>query len=550
MSAIFSAEAIKGELGTTIQQAQSALQDFSENSSELSSLEEVQDCVRQLRGIFQILEEAGAISVCDEINAALNALPDGAAGIDQGVKSIFEAVSQTLVILTRYLELLSLQHKAVPAVLLPAINTLRLARKAPVLGEGYFFEFSFKPSKAPSQVPVRITRETLVKLRKFRQMYQAGLLHVIRGDRAKGALRYMALAIGRIDQLLGNAPCAPLWWVASGALEAMVFNEASMTPTRKRLFSLLERELRTLILKAPESLRQQNNIALIKEFLFLLALNQCDSPKALQVSNFYKLPALPYSEAMLEEQRQVLFSPGRGVLASVAEALKEDISAIKDSVDQVARGGPFSAKELHNRLKKVADIYVMVGLTSPSNVLKGQADLVGSWADSAAPSHDELLAIADVVLYAESALARLLQGFSQKDLEGENKAFQVQLHEARVILIDESESGLGLAKRAISAYMDSEGDRLHLSNVVATLIGVRGALIFLNSDQAATIVSRIIVFIQRELLEKGTLIDPDQLELFADALSSLEFYLEGLLSSSENLDILKLAVHSLNALKV
>jgi hypothetical protein len=124
------------------------------------------------------------------------------------------------------------------------------------------------------------------------------------------------------------------------------------------------------------------------------------------------------------------------------------------------------------------------------------------------------------------------------------------LHEARVILIDESEGGLALAKRAISAYMDSEGDRLHLSNVVATLVGVRGALIFLNSEQAATIVSRIIVFIQRELLEKGTLIDPDQLELFADALSSLEFYLEGLLSSSENLDILKLAVHSLNVLKV
>jgi len=333
-------------------------------------------------------------------------------------------------------------------------------------------------------------------------------------------------------------------------MEAMVQNDASMTPTRKRLFSLLEREMRTLIQKAPESLRQPNNAALIKEFLFLLALNKSDSLKAKHVATFYHLPTLSYSEALLEEQRQVLFSPGRGVLASVAEALKEDISAIKESVDQVARGGPFSSKELYARLKKVADIYVMVGLTSPANVLKGQADIVGGWADNAAPHHEDLLKIADVVLYAESALARLLQGHSHKDLEGENKAFQVQLHEARVVLIDESESGLALAKRAISAYMDSEGDRLHLSNVVSTLVGVRGALIFLNSNDAATIVSRIIVFIQRDLLENGALIDASQLELFADALSSLEFYLEGLLSSSENMDILKLAVHSLNSLKV
>jgi len=550
MSAIFSAEAIKGELGTTIQQAQSSLEDFSENTTELALLEQVQDYIRQLRGIFQVLEEQGAISVCDEVNASLNALPDGFDAADATVKSILEAVSQTLVILNRYLELLSLRQKAVPAVLLPAINTLRLARKAPALGEGYFFDFSFKAGKPPSKVPVRINRETLVKLRKFRQMYQAGLLHVIRGDRAKGAVRYMALALGRIDQLLGNAPCAPLWWVASAAMEAMVQNDASMTPTRKRLFSLLEREMRTLIQKAPESLRQPNNAALIKEFLFLLALNKSDSLKAKHVATFYHLPTLSYSEALLEEQRQVLFSPGRGVLASVAEALKEDISAIKESVDQVARGGPFSSKELYARLKKVADIYVMVGLTSPANVLKGQADIVGGWADNAAPRHEDLLKIADVVLYAESALARLLQGHSHKDLEGENKAFQVQLHEARVVLIDESESGLALAKRAISAYMDSEGDRLHLSNVVSTLVGVRGALIFLNSNDAATIVSRIIVFIQRDLLENGALIDASQLELFADALSSLEFYLEGLLSSSENMDILKLAVHSLNSLKV
>ncbi|EAR08416.1 hypothetical protein MED297_16789 [Reinekea blandensis MED297] len=546
MSALFSADAIKGELEATIQQAQTALEGFSENSGDLNELEQVLDYVRQLRGIFQVLEEPGAVSVCDEMNAALNAITDDA----ESRTRILEAASQTLVILNRFLELITLQQKAVPSVLLPAINSLRVARKAPALGEAHFFEFSFKPGKPPGGKPVRITRETLVRLKKFRHMYQAGLLHLIRGDRTAGAVRYMGLALSRIDQLLGNAPCAPLWWVAAATLEAMVHNDAAMTPARKKLFSQLDRELRSLIQKAPESLKQPSSIALTKEFLYLLTINNSDSLRARQVTRFFQLPTLSYSESTLNEQRQVLFSPGRGVLTSVAEALKEDISAIKDSVDQVARGGAFSAKDLHQRLAKVSDVYVMLGLQSPANVLKIQADKVGRWADNAAPSQEELLKIADVVLYAESALSRLLQGQSQLDQEGDNKAFKAQVHEARVVLIDESENGLALAKRAISAYMDSNGDKLHLSNVIPTLHGVRGALVFLNSEQASSILARTIVFVERELLEKGTLIDSSQLELLADALSSLEFYLEGLLSNNENLDILKLALHSLNNLHV
>ncbi|MEJ2063055.1 MAG: hypothetical protein P8X74_07250 [Reinekea sp.] len=517
MSALFSAEAIKGELDATIQQAQSALESFSEDVSDLNYLEQVLDYVGQLRGIFQILEEPGAVSVCYEMIAALNAIPADPGSAMDLLKAILDASSQVLVILSRYLELVSLQNKAIPSVLLPAVNSLRRARKAPIWGDSHFFEFSFKPGKPPLKTPVRITRASLIKLKKFRHMYQAGLVHLIRGKRNGPSMRYMSLALHRVDQVLGNAPCAPLWWVASAALDAMVQMDATVTPSRKRLFSQLEKELRVLIVNAPESLKRPSSSVLLKEFLYLIALNHSDSLNAKKVARFYKLPELKYSEHTLDEQRQVLFSPGRGVLVSVAEALKEDINGIKDQVDQVARGGSFSSKDLHGRLAKVADVYVMLGLHSPANVLKNQASIISNWADNAAPTQEELLNIANSVLYVESALSR---------------------------------NGLALAKRAISAYMDSNGDKLHLTNVSSTLEGVRGALIFLGGNIAADIVSRAITYIERELLEKGSLIEASQLELFADALSSLEFYLEGLLSGIENQDILKLAIHSLNALHV
>jgi hypothetical protein len=287
----------------------------------------------------------------------------------------------------------------------------------------------------------------------------------------------------------------------------------------------------------------------MKDFLFLLALNQSDSLRARQVVKFYNLPKLAYSEATLEEQRQLLFSPGRSVLASVSEALKDDIVAIKETVDQAARrDGNFSSRDLQKKMTKVADIYVMLGLQSPANVLKQQANVIAGWADNAAPTDEQLLKIADSVLYAESALSRVLQGKGQLDGSHSNKAALAQLHEARVVLIDEAESGLALAKRAITAYMDSQGDKLHLANVAPTLKGVKGALIFLNSESAARLIDSAIDFVDRDLSESGTMVDLKKVEHFADALSSLEFYLEGLLSDTQNDDILKLARHSLSNL--
>jgi hypothetical protein len=117
-------------------------------------------------------------------------------------------------------------------------------------------------------------------------------------------------------------------------------------------------------------------------------------------------------------------------------------------------------------------------------------------------------------------------------------------------LIDEAEAGLALAKRAITAYMDSQGDRLHLTNVIPTLNGVKGAFVFLNSMTAADLIQRAINYISRDLEESGTMVNQVQLETFADALSSLEFFLEGLLTDSANEDILKLAKHSLATLSV
>ena len=114
------------------------------------------------------------------------------------------------------------------------------------------------------------------------------------------------------------------------------------------------------------------------------------------------------------------------------------------------------------------------------------------------------------------------------------------LQEAKAAVLDETEAGLSVAKRAVTAYMESQYDNVHLANVPATLGGIKGALMFLQAMEAVVVVDQCIRFVTG--LQRNEVRATDiQLEAFADALSSLELYLEGLLAGQDNPDVLRMA---------
>src|SRR5690606_6257252 len=122
----------------------------------------------------------------------------------------------------------------------------------------------------------------------------------------------------------------------------------------------------------------------------------------------------------------------------------------------------------------------------------------------------------------------------------------VELKEAHIVLVEESQAGLALARRALTAYVESDHDRMHLMNVPATLETVRGGLIFLGMTRAADIIRTASRFIREAMLEQQKVPGVQQLEILADALTSIEFYLESAERSSVNTgDVLALAEDSL-----
>src|SRR5690606_8698189 len=89
-------------------------------------------------------------------------------------------------------------------------------------------------------------------------------------------------------------------------------------------------------------------------------------------------------------------------------------------------------------------------------------------------------------------------------------------------------------------------DRMHLMNVPATLETVRGGLIFLGMTRAPEIIRAAPRFIREARVDGRKAPAESKLEVLADALTSIEFYLESAERSSVNKgDVLALAEESL-----
>lgn len=347
-----------------------------------------------------------------------------------------------------------------------------------------------------------------------------------------------------------------LCWIGAAAIESIVDGQLLPRKSRKQLFSRIDRELKQLLIgPAYEAPRH-----LLKELLYLVALSDGQGPRSREVRELHGLAPLPFTDHLLEEESQRLSGPGQSVMRSLSTAIREELAGVKDMLDLIERGvaQPDSLTNLHAQLGKLSKTLGMVGLNSAGTALQTQLPTVAAWAASGvADSPPALLRLADAVLYVESMVGNLERGERRitrptpAEPGQEADAFAVhQLAEARIVVIEEAKAGLALAKRAITAYLESNGDKLNLANVPASLQAVRGGLWFLGQERAALLVGGCADYIQQRMIETAQMPSEQMLETLADALTSLEYYLEGgaVLRPQGQPDVLDLASASVKAL--
>lgn len=541
-----SLDLVREELFTSMGEVEDLLQQFLEDRHNGSLLQQAIEGLQQLRGTLTLIELHGAALLLAEMVALATDIPEHD-GIDRNEP--LSALCDGLFLLERYLQQCRHQGFERPELLLPTINQLRANRSGvPALSASHFYKLA--ADSLPLTCRGQADQQPLDgrTFKRLRQMYQVGLLGMLRDDGLPASAPLMQRALARWQSTL-DPGAATLCWVASAALEAIERTPLQLTSARKRLFSQLDREIKQRAARQPLA-TPGNNPELLRELAFLVALADSHCPRCAEVKASLSLPETGYTELELQSSFRRLRGPGIDVMRSVAEALREELTAIKDLLDLLARnaGDPEQSMDtLVSALQRLWKTLSMLELPTAAAAIEAAAEQLRTWQSADMPVLEQ---IADAVLLAETAVNRLDErGSEVGPLTGsgpDDSHEPVELKEARIVLIEESQAGLSLAKRAITAYMESGNDIMHLMNVPSTLETVRGGLIFLGMSRAASIIHLSARFIQEDMLERREIPAAQQLEVLADALTSIEFYLESAERSAvATTDVLTLAEESL-----
>jgi hypothetical protein len=521
---------VRDELFTTMEEAESSLEHFIADRHNGSLLQQAVENLHQVRGTLNLIELAGAELLAQEV---LDQATDIPAGAGEERDAQLSALSNALHVLRRYLENVEANRQEMPELLLPAINNLRQAGGQPALPESFFFSVRLdhaRPRTAPPSVD-GAARES--EGRRLRHMYQVGLLGFIREQNPQASLKLMGRALTRLDNLFANEPRGRLCWVGAAAVEAQVEGQLLARKSRKQLFSRIDRELKQMLVNGKYEARR----GLLKELLYLVALADSRGPQAAALSEVFGLTPLPFTDHLLEEEYQRLAGPGQAVMRSLSSAIREELSSVKDMLDLIERGTlqSDSLNSLHALLGKLSKTLGMVGLSSAGNSLNAQLQTVASWSEESAPAPQELHKLADAVLYVEGMVASLERGERRETRPAQAKpgdeaeSFALhQLNEARIVVVDEAQAGLA----------------------PFSLQAVRGGLWFLGQERAALLVGACADYIQQHMFDAPQMPSEQMLETLADALSSLEYYLEAgaVMRPETQPSVLDLAAESVRAL--
>ena len=258
------------------------------------------------------------------------------------------------------------------------------------------------------------------------------------------------------------------------------------------------------------------------------------------------------SEAEIDHARSSLSGRNRELLDTVGNAVKEELLRVKDALDLHLRTGN-DAQELEPQvaeLGNVADTLGMMGLGVARDVVMQQRDTLRDVVAGSRPADEgTLLDVAGALLYVDASLddqvARL---GSASDAGPDPSAAESQ--RTVEVLAQEAIINFAGARERFVAFIETNWDHGELADVPRLLDEVAGALRMLELGQAGDYVVGVRRYVSGELIGKKRVPGGQQLDTLADAMASLEYYLEALRERRPNReDILEITRGSLEALR-
>lgn len=551
---VTSIKVVVPELNITVQNASRHFETFMADRSAVDQLKESETCLTEIVGILKMLEIPGALLLAQEMLKLLDKIIANPVGTKDFSLS---ALSQAFVAMPCYIEYVVDRSQAMPVLTLEFINELRAALRQAIMFEHELAQYTVA-TDIRLVVPGKDKSDDLKSLiGRLRQMYQIGLIGLIREENLQLKMQLMHRAMSRLSDAVGSADIRTQWRLGEAVLEAMLSKDLSLTFTRKRTLSLLDAELRAFE-QASDNTAISAGKPLLTELAYLVNLSACTHEACQEVVSGLSLQPLKITDRQVQKEKAIMHGPNAETILSMVQALREDLAQSKEILEVASQDASATNDFglLVSVFQRTSDILAVIGLSSPSQTLGTMSRDIQTWVNGEAFSKDKLLEIADGLLYVESALSNLtrldLNFQTEADDEGVKRKLMAksQLDEAESIVIKEAQAGIAQAKKDINSFIESNYEVQHISNVVENLASIKGGLAILNMKKAEAVLASCIKFIEATI-QQGVDSSRAQniLETMADALIALEYYLSEVeLHGEAHPSVLAVAEQSLAAL--
>ena len=150
---------------------------------------------------------------------------------------------------------------------------------------------------------------------------------------------------------------------------------------------------------------------LLKNLLYYIAKTNTESKRIDQLKEQFKLHLALPSEQEITQEREKLHQPGQETMASVVDALAEELNVVKDQLDLYVRGDEKNndnLAQLTPQLIQIANTMAVLGLGVARKIVLEQISRIEDITNSNAPASDQtLMDMAGALLYVESSLSAL-----------------------------------------------------------------------------------------------------------------------------------------------
>ena len=524
------------ELNLTLAEARTALENYVEQPDNVTLLERCTQDLHQVQGVLRVLEIYGAALLAEEMEQVASYLLATATERKSQAESL-DALMRAMVQLPSYLERVLAGGRDLALVLLPLLNDLRAVRGSALLSEGTLLLLNLKSDKqaqpiaaAPGEPPLTVEQWA----RRLRARFQVGLIGWIRGERTEQNLDILAAVAQKIEQIATRQPVFQLWWVIGAVIEALQENGIEGGVSVKRLLGLGDREIRRLYEQGEARYSQSPSVELLNNLLYYVGRAESSGPRVTAVRASFRLSELLPVDEGIEQERENLSAPSVKLMQTVAAAIREDLSKVKDVLDIFVRRGAGQPKELAPQvelLRKIGDTLGVLGLGELRGRVQSETERLEKIVSGQIKADEATLVdIAATLIGVEDRLDDGLVGMIRPktdELTTEPNE-DVEFQQVQSAVLRECILNLARIKEAITQNVGGTLDAAGLDSWHELMRGIKAGLLMLGKTRAVEVIEAVTTQLKRVMQPGGRALPPGFMDRMADAIVSVEYYMETL----------------------